>query len=205
MKLGERLRTMVAAVVARARVTPLLDRLGLNPRERRLVVVLTSVAAAGLLLAGPVLFEVYVRGRRAEADDTRKAIDELQDARTAIRDRQAKKDSVIARYAKKAPNLASYLEELASAQKLKITDSQDRPEVPHGKRYTERQTVIHFRKAGMGPVAKFGEALEQSGHPVVISRLNLRKRPSETDSFDLEVGVSAYDRSDTPRKDKDAK
>ena len=75
-----------------------------------------------------------------------------------------------------------------------MTDSVDRPDVPHGKKYVERNTVIHLKKSGMASIAKFLEAIEKSGYPVAVSRLNVRKRAGEPDSYDVEVGVSAYDR-----------
>ena len=68
--------------------------------------------------------------------------------------------------------------------------------MPHGKRYVERNTVIHLKKSGMGPIARFLEAIEKSAYPVAVSRLNIRKRAGEPDSYDVEVGVSAYDRSE---------
>jgi general secretion pathway protein M len=46
----------------------------------------------------------------------------------------------------------------------------------------------------MASIAKFLEAIEKSGHPVAVSRLNIRKRAGEPDSYDVEVGVSAFDR-----------
>jgi general secretion pathway protein M len=73
----------------------------------------------------------------------------------------------------------------------------DRPDVPIGKKYVERNTVIHLKKAGMLPVSRLLEAIEKSGHPVSVSRLNIRKRSGEPDSYDVEVGVSAFDRSAT--------
>ena len=74
----------------------------------------------------------------------------------------------------------------------------DRPEVPHGKRYTERNTVIHLKKAGMAAIARFLESIEKSGMAVAVTRLNIRRRAGEPDSYDVEVGVSAYDRSELP-------
>ena len=79
-----------------------------------------------------------------------------------------------------------------------MTDSVDRPELPHGKKYNERNTVIHFKKAGMGAIARFLENIEKSGYAVALTRLNIRTRSAEPDSYDVEIGVSAYDRNETP-------
>jgi general secretion pathway protein M len=67
----------------------------------------------------------------------------------------------------------------------------------------ERNTVIHLKKAGMFPIAKFIESLEKSGYAVAVTRLAVRKRSGEPDSYDVEIGVSAYDRSEAPAGEKE--
>ena len=173
----------------------MLDKL--NPRERRLALILGGFVAFLVLVAIPVTLESLVLARRSETDDLRSALGAVQAARAQVRERQSKKDSIVHRYGKKAPVLAGYLEQTARSQKLEVTDSVDRPEVPHGKRYNERSTQIHLKKAGMYPIAKYIEALEKSGYPVAVTRLSVRKRSGEPDSYDVEIGVSAYDRNDT--------
>jgi general secretion pathway protein M len=170
----------------------------LNPRERRLAMILIGLVAFAILVAGPVALMSLNYSRQSENDDLRAALAAVQGARSQVRERQQRKDAIAHRYAKKAPTLAGFLEQGASAQKLEVTDSVDRPEVPHGKRYNERSTVIHLKKAGMYPIAKFLEALEKSGYPVAVSRLSIRKRSGEPDSYDVEVGISAFDRTETP-------
>lgn len=190
-----------------------LDKL--NPRERRLATILGGFVAFLVLIAIPVALESIVISRRSENEDLRAALQAVQSSRAQVRERQSKKDGIAARYGRKAPVLAGYLEQTARSQKLEVTDSVDRPEVPHGKRYTERATVIHLKKAGMYPIAKFVEALEKSGYPVAVSRLSVRKRSGEPDSYDVEIGVSAFDRTEAAAvppaddgkdtKDKDTK
>jgi len=56
---------------------------------------------------------------------------------------------------------------------------------------------------GMLKLAKFMERIEQSGNPITISSLNIRKRGSEPDNYDVDMMVSAFDRSasaDTQKK-----
>jgi general secretion pathway protein M len=170
----------------------------LNPRERRLAMILAGFVAFLILIAGPVALESLIFSRQGDNDDLRSALSAVQGARAQVRERQARKDAISYRYGKKAPVLAGFLEQSARAQKLEVTDSVDRPEVPHGKRYVERNTVIHLKKAGMYPISKFIEGLEKSGYPVAVTRLSIRKRSGEPDSYDVEIGVSAYDRNEAP-------
>ena len=151
-----------------------------------------------VLLAIPFGLEAFVRSEQSDNDDLRQALSDVQDARNRVRERQAKKDAIVQRYAKTAPPLAGYLEQTARQQKLEVTDSTPLPDVPHGKRYMEHGTDIHLKKTGMLPLALFLESLERSGYPVAATRLNIRKRSGENDSYDVEVGVSSYDRIEPP-------
>jgi general secretion pathway protein M len=184
---------------------PFFERFGLNPREQRLAQIFVVVAAALLLLGLPLGLESYVAAKRDGNTELRDALDAVQASRAQMRASQSKREAVEGRYAHKAPELAGYLEQLARKQKLEITDSVDRPPLPVGKHFTERSTTIHLRKAGLLAISKFMESIEQSGTPVAVTRLNLRRRMGEPDSYDVELGVSAYDRNTKPAaNDKDA-
>jgi hypothetical protein len=71
--------------------------------------------------------------------------------------------------------------------------------VPHGKRFDERSQRLQLRKAGLANFARFMESVEKSQHPIVFSRLDIRKRLSELDSYDVEIIASAYDRKEAPK------
>ena len=100
------------------------------------------------------------------------------------------------RYAKKAPLLAGFLQQSAKEQKLEVTDSADRPDVPVGKKYVERSSVVHLKKVGMYALSKFMESIEKAGEPLAITQISVRKRTGEPDSYDVELGLSAYDRNE---------
>jgi general secretion pathway protein M len=174
---------------------PFVERFNrMTARERRLLSILGGALGFLVFIGLPVGLEIAVHSRHSDVEELRAALDAVQGARSQVRERQHRKDSITARYAKKAPPLAGFVEQLARAQKLEITDSVDRPDVPHGKKFSERDTIIHLKKAGLGPISRFLESVEKSGYPVGIARLDLRKRSGEADSYDVEVGISAYDR-----------
>jgi general secretion pathway protein M len=144
-----------------------------------------------------------VSGKRSENQDLRDLVDQVYDARAAVSERRAKKDALRARYARPAPPLAGFIEEAAKENGITVAESQDRPDTPHGKRYNERATAVKVHKVGMLALAKTLEKIEQSGHPVVISKLNLKPRAGEPDSYEVEIAVSAFDRKPDPDKAKD--
>lgn len=166
----------------------------LEPRERRLLTILGSILGVALLLALPIYVLTTVSSKRAENEQLRSLVDSIYEARTTIGERKAKHDALLARYGKPAPALAGFIEEASRANNIGAAESQDRPEAPHGKRYTERMTVVKMHKVGMLALARMLEKIEQSGYAVVISKLNIKPRGGEADSYEVELGVSAYDR-----------
>jgi general secretion pathway protein M len=168
----------------------------LAPRERRLLKLLGFVFGALLLLSLPFGIGALSGSRRDENAALRDAVQRVQDGRAAVKARKQRRDAVVARYARKAPKLGGFLEELAKKYEIEVPDTQDKPEVPIGKRYVERTTTLRLRKVAGYPLVKLLEGVETSGHPVAVTRLNVRKRAGEHDSFDVELGVSAYDRNE---------
>ena len=171
----------------------------LAPRERRLLSMFGLVLAVVLLLLLPIGTSLMLVSRRSVNRELGNAIHAIKDSRDEIRVRQAKRDAVVARYATRAPALAGLLEKAARDNKLDVPESRDGPEIPHGKRYTERNTVVRLRKSGMLAIARVLEQIEQQRMPIAITRLNIRRRGGEKDSYDVELGVSAFDRSETTK------
>lgn len=178
---------------------PFFERFGLNAREQRLAQILAVVAAVILLLGLPIGLESYVAAQRETNYELKDALDSVQTSRADMRASQGKRDAIKQRYAQRAPELAGFLEQMARKQKLEVTDSVDRPPVPAGKQFTERSTAIHLKRAGLLPISKFMESLERTGSPIAVSRLNMRRRTGEQDSYDVELAVSAYDRTEKPK------
>jgi general secretion pathway protein M len=172
----------------------------LAPRERKLMNLLGGVVGAFLLFLVPLLMSLMLSSRRAENKALSEAIFAIKNGREEVRQRQAKRDAIVARYANKAPGLASVFEKAARDNHIDIQESRDQPDVPHGKKYVERTTVIRMRKVGMLSLAKMLEQLEQQHMPISISRFNIRRRGGERDSYDVELGISAFDRNESPKE-----
>ena len=176
----------------------------LNAREQRLLnVVLLGVGVLFVVLL-PTVLTLLVHSKRSENEALRDAQNSITDSRDEIEKVKLEKAGTLARYAKPAPPLASFLAGLATEAGVEIPESQDRQAVPHGKKYTERSTKIALHKVGMLKLSKFMERIEQSGNPITITSLNIRKRGSEPDNYDVEMMVSAFDRSAAPDAPKKA-
>ena len=176
----------------------------LESREQRLLLALVGIFGFMVVVLVPIVLFATAASRSHENDSIREVSQAILDARPQLEQHDAQKQKVLSRYARQAPPLAGLLEQLATTHGIDIPESQDRPVVPHGgKRYEERSTKIELQKVGMKNLALFLEAIETSGYPVRVSGIDIRKRATEPDSWDISLIVSAYDRKE-PEKTKPA-
>ncbi len=175
----------------------------ISDREKRTLRILLFALPGVLLIVGLVVSQIIVTKRRAEVDALVDVIATVDEARPKVAEAKSRKQQLTHRYGSRAPSLSSYLDQEARAEKLDVADHADRAEAKVGKRFSERHHVMHVRKAGMRGVALFLERIAKSSYPLSVSRLLVRKRGSEPDAYDVEFGVSAYDRNDiADKKDK---
>ncbi|HVU03123.1 MAG TPA: type II secretion system protein GspM [Polyangiaceae bacterium] len=168
----------------------------MEPREQKLVGIMGAILVVMLVLLVPVVLAATTASRKHENEAIRDVMSAIAAARPDLEKADAQKARIVARYGRPAPPLAGFLEQAASAHGIEIPESQDRPPVPHSnKRYEERQTKIELQKVGMRNLSLFFEAIENSGYPVRVSGISLRKRP-EQDSWDVTVQISAFDRKE---------
>ncbi len=166
----------------------------LEDRERRLLGIFSLVLGVIFLFLIPLGVAALLHGSRSDNAALRDVIAEIQSSRASIERSRAQHKAIEDRYSRPAPPLTSFLATLAKAAEVEIPETQDRQSVPHGKRYEEKSTKISLRKVGMLKLLHFMERIEQSGHPVSITQLNIRKRGIEPDSFDVDLTVSAFER-----------
>jgi general secretion pathway protein M len=166
----------------------------LEERERRLLTLLAVVVFVVLVLLFPLGVTALLHTSRGDNETIREAIAQISASREVIERGRTVRQFLEDRYSRPAPPLASFLAGLASEVGVEIPESQDRAPVPHGKRYEEKSSKITLRRVGMLKVVRFLEKIEQSGHPVSISQLTIRKRSIEPDSFDVDLVVSAFER-----------
>jgi general secretion pathway protein M len=166
----------------------------LEDRERRLLGIAVAVAAAGALLVPPLALAAVVHGKRGQVEEVQAAVQSILADEETIAQARAERAAITQRYSRPAPQLQAFLARLASEASVEIPESQDRQVVPRGKRFDERSTKITLRKVGMLKLSRFLEKIVNSGHPVRITQIDIRKRGTEPDSYDVDMIVSAFDR-----------
>jgi hypothetical protein len=166
----------------------------LAPRERQLLTVLLGVFGVLVLLVIPIAVSTILGSKRGDIEHMRLAIDRILEERGKIESIQQDNEAILTKYKNPAPALAGFLHKLAEQTSLEIPEIKDRPAVPHGKSYEERSVDLSMKKVGMYNLLKFLEAIAQSPHPLGVHKLQIRKRGSQADSYNVDLTVSAYHR-----------
>lgn len=172
----------------------------LEPRERSLMTGLGVALAAIVFLGLPGYLHQSVSATRSQNQEIKDFLEKVRDSREKIDKKRAERDALLARYSRTMPALASFVEEAAQTGNLEIEESQGRPDVPHGKKYTEHVLLVKFKKVGLGGLVKMLEKIERANYPVSITRLNLKPRSGEADSYDVELHVSHFERKGDAKK-----
>ncbi|MFO0619025.1 MAG: hypothetical protein U0414_40930 [Polyangiaceae bacterium] len=172
----------------------------LEPRERTMVGGMIAFFAALVLLGGPYWLFSTVSQARDENQAIRDYIDTVNESRGKIEQKRAAQDAVLLRYAKTVP--ANFIDDAAKSNSVEVADNSKKPDVPRGKKFTEHVQLLHMHKVGLLALSKMLEKLESGGYPLAVTRLNIKPRAGEPDSYDVELGISTYERkADSNKKD----
>jgi hypothetical protein len=164
----------------------------LEPRERRLVLLLVGIGFVMAVMLVPVGVSALLSEKTERNAVLKAAIERIALEGDEIRERQARHEALLARYETPAPALAGFLDKAASASGVEIPEVGDQSVVTHGKRYEERYVSIPLRKVGLVGLVKFMERVSGGTEPTSISKLNIRKRGVTPDTYDVQMTVSSF-------------
>ncbi|HTJ83541.1 MAG TPA: type II secretion system protein GspM [Polyangiaceae bacterium] len=174
----------------------------MEPREQKLLMGLGGAVVALVFLFLPVLLYRSVSAARDDNQAIRDYIQKVAESRDKIDKLRAQNDALLGRYTKTMPPLASFVEDAARAFEVEIAESSAKPDQPHGKKYVEHVLAVKLKKTGLLGIAKMLERIEKSGYPVAITKLSLKPRAGEPDSYDVEMQVSSFERKGAAEKKK---
>jgi general secretion pathway protein M len=172
----------------------------LAEREKKLLLVFLAVLGVMTLVFFPLLVRLGVSEQAAQNERLREVTQLILDERVTLGRKQAETRRIEARYGTPAPELPGLLARTAESVGMEIPESQERSPVPHGKTFTERSMRLSLKRVGMLALTNFMERLTTSGHPIIVSKLEIKKRDGTPDSYDVTLDVSAYVREEKKPK-----
>ncbi len=165
----------------------------MSPREQKLLAIFGLLLGAFIFLGTPAYVYSEVWSARDHNDEIRQLLRRMDKGSELLAKRKRERQARGLLYAKPAPALASFIESMAASYSLEVPESTDRPDSAHPG-FTERVTVVKMRKVNLLPLVKMLEKIERSGHPVAITMLSIKARASVPDEYDVQLGVSAFDK-----------
>ena len=165
----------------------------MSERERKLLTLLGGLFAALIFIGIPAYVYTGVASAREHNEEITELLRRMDKASELLAVRKGEREARERQYGKPAPALASFIEKSAQTNGLEVPESSDRPD-QEGKGFVERTTVVKMRKVNLKPLIKMLENIERSGHPVAITNLSIKARASGPDLYDVQLGVSAYDK-----------
>jgi len=164
------------------------------PRERRLAAGLLVTVV--LLVVGLGTYFVF-----SQIDDLAEGNAEVREALSAIAknrdsylDAKARSQAQELRIGTEPPQLTADIEAAAREENVQIAESNERPEIPIGKKYLEHELELKIRQVDLVSLTKFLRRVETGPRLIFVNRLSIKRRFSDADQLDVELTATAFER-----------
>jgi len=166
----------------------------LTDRERKLVTMLGGVLGAVLIFLPVWLTMSSMAELEAENSAIREVLRDLGRSHAELAQREVERHAAQERYNTPAPPLGSFLEEKARAvgyeRPLEVTDQPEK--VAAG--FRRRHVTAKLTRVPLGSTLRMLTAVANSPYPVAISELQIEHFQAGEDTYNIEVGVIAFER-----------
>lgn len=176
----------------------------LSDREKILAVALIAILCITMAAVAFGLVKMKTDDLEATIDGNARVLDELKEKKTTLSEQLQKKQLEEARFEIATPPLLGLLEKLAGEAGMEIPESRDLPDETIAKKWVHRSAEIRLRKIGLETLVHLMVKIrnENRTYPLAITKLNIKKRAGEPNSYDVQMTVSTYSK---PEKAKSSK
>lgn len=171
----------------------------LTDREKRLVRILGSVAAALLVMLPVYLLSSAIGDLERQNEEIAGVLSEIDRADERLAQREAERAAAEARYTQRAPELGTFLEGRATAREMTISSVTSQPEVQAG-RFRKRHVRASFPGTSLRQAVRLMTDLESAPYPIALERVHM-EHYQPGDQYNLDLGVITYDRTAAPERD----
>jgi hypothetical protein len=181
----------------------MLERL--NPRERVLLGVMSFLALTLVCFLVILLTQRSISTLEEQVHSQRELLSQLRESAPVIRERIESGHKTGEQADVEPPALGTQLEAHASKAGMgdSVLEMVDQPEERVGG-YIRKSVEVRLRRKPLGPLAEFWALTvnDKAQYPVAITRLTIRRRLNEKNSYDVDMIVSAYWPSKSPEPNK---
>lgn len=166
---------------------------GLSDRERTMMIALGGVAILVFVLLPMYLVLDGVATREEENRQLSALLREFEQRSDDLRRRQAERDAVQSLFRQEAPALGGFLETQAHAKGLELREVTDAPDQEVAG-FIRHRVSAQIPNAGIEPMMRMLETIENSQFPVAISRIEADR--AQEGKFNFRIGVDSYSRNE---------
>jgi hypothetical protein len=167
-------------------------------RERRWITALAiAVVVVATSLTIYLIFSSISDLEEGNAD-VREALGAIAKHRDDYLEAKARAQAQEARLGGDPPQLVADIEAAAREETVAIAESNERPPVAAGKRWTEHDVDLKIRGVDLQALTNFLKRVETGPRPIFVTHLSLKRRFSEADKLDAELTAIAFERIKEP-------
>jgi general secretion pathway protein M len=174
----------------------------LTNRERILVIAFASVFCVTIAAVSFALVKKKTGDLKSTIEENALILTELKENREELSDKIRMKEQEEARFENPAPPLLGLLEKLGGEAGIDIPESRDLPDEAIGKKWTHKSVEIRLRKIGLDSLVHFMVKIknENRKYPLAVTKMNIKKRAGEPNSYDIQMTVSTYTKKGSSKK-----
>ena len=179
----------------------------LTDRERILVIVFASIFCVTIAAVSFALVKKKTGDLESTIEENALVLTELKENREELSEKIRMKEQEEARFENPAPPLLGLLEKLGGEAGIDIPESRDLPDEAIGKKWTHKSVEIRLRKIGLDSLVHFMVKIknENRKYPLAVTKMNIKKRAGEPNSYDIQMTVSTYTKKGSSKKKSEDK
>lgn len=174
----------------------------LTDRERVLVIAFASLFCVTIAAVSFALVKKKTGNLESTIEENAAILTELKDNREELSEKIRLKEKEEARFENPVPPLLGLLEKLGGEAGIDIPESRDLPDETIGKKWIHKSVEIRLRKIGLDTLVHFMVKIknENRKYPLAVTKMNIKKRAGEPNSYDIQMTVSTYSKKGSSKK-----
>lgn len=179
----------------------------LSLREKVLLVVMLGVLCASVLMVSIVFMVKKINDLETQIEQGKSILMQLKENEETIVTKLEMKKDFERRFESSPPQLSGLLEELGRQSGVEIPETRDLQDEMIDKKWIQKSVEIKLRKVGLEALVAFMVRIKNQNRsfPIAITKLNIRKRIGEINSYDIQMTVSTYSLKEKKKQEKENK
>jgi|GEM_PF-3461836 len=171
------------------------ERIGhLGEREIILLVILIVVFFLTIIGLSFVIVQNKISQLEGIVEEQSQILSQLKLKKDEIKERISKKKQNEQKFQSAPPILTGLLDKLGDEAGIDIPESRDLPDETIDKKWIQKSVEIKLRKINLESLVSFLVKIKNQNRffPIAVTKINIRKRIGEVNSFDVEMTVATY-------------